>query len=187
MNKTYDVILLLGLKLNSDGTPDAELNERIRLAAKCMLAGMAKRIIVCGGKTPDTPCTEASVMAATLQALGVDAQQILLEDKSQTTYENIRNAKTVYEAYQPDAFTNGRPTALIITSDYHLFRPKYMANKMGFAASGMAAPTPNDDLKKKRKRMERLFFINYWMGWETGNRKRPKWYDRAKEKIVTSG
>ncbi len=186
MNKTYDVILLLGLKLNSDGTPDAELNGRIRLAAKCMLAGMAKCIIVCGGQTPDTPCTEASVMAKALQALGVDAEQILLEDKSQTTYENICNAKAVYAAYQPEAFAKGHPSALVITSDYHLFRPKYMAKRMGFAASGMATPTSNDDLKKKRKRMERLFFINYWMGWETGKRKRPKWYDRAKERIMGS-
>ncbi len=183
MRRKYDVILLLGLKLNGDGTPDAELNARIRLAANCMLEGRAEVIIPCGGQTPDTPCAESSVMAAQLQAMGVDSQRILEENQSQTTYENIRNACAVFEKHRPHAFQSVRPSALVITSDYHLFRAKYMARLMGFAAAGLAVPTPDDALKKQRKRKERLYFINYQMGWETGRRKRPRWYDKVKKRL----
>ncbi len=183
MRGKYDVILLLGLKLNGDGTPDAELNARIRLAADRMLEGKAEIIIPCGGQTPDTPCTESSVMAAQLQTMGVDPQLILEENQSQTTYENIRNARAVFENHKPHAFQNVRPSALVITSDYHLFRAKYMARSMGFAVAGMAIPTPDNALKKRRKRMERLYFINYRMGWETGRHKRPRCYDKVKERL----
>ena len=71
MRRRYDAILLLGLKLNEDGSSRHELTLRIERAAQCYHQGLSPVIIPCGGQTPGTPVSEAAVMRDALLALGV--------------------------------------------------------------------------------------------------------------------
>lgn len=175
----YDAILTLGIKLGQDGAPPQELLSRVALAARCFQKKLAPLVVLCGGQTKDTPCSEASVMEKLLLENGVPKNAILCEDKSQVTYQNIQNAKALLNARG----IQKKPRVLIVTSDYHVFRARYMARSMGFRAVGVGCDTPNDELKKIRRKKERLFFLNYALGWETGRRKRPVWYERAVAKI----
>ena len=183
MKKTYDVLLLLGLKLNADGSATEDLKARVSLAAQLFRARRAPLIVACGGQTLGTPCTEAEVMAALLVAQGVPEECILQEDQSKTTVQNFVNALALL---LERGFQARRPRALVVTSDYHVFRSRYIARKTGFIADGIGSATANDALKKKRRKLERMFFINFAMGWETGRHKRPACYDRVVGKIRNS-
>ena len=181
--KTYDAILLLGLKLKKNGQPTEELKGRSHVAAQCVRDGLAPVVIACGGQTENTPLSEATVMARLMENDGVPADKIILEDKSQVTYENIRNARTLLEKREPQSPSGGKPHVLVVTSDYHLFRAKHIARSMGMKASGCAYETPDNREKKIRRKKERYYFVNYVLGWETGKHRRPKWYDAAVKRI----
>lgn len=172
--KQYDAILVLGLKLGPDGTPDKALVDRVELAAKLYREGKAGCIIPCGGQTENTPVSEAWVMGEGLKERGVPEGAIVPEDKSLYTVENIRNAKGILAE-------RGilKPRVMLVTSDYHAFRAAYMARSMGMKVKSVSSKTPQDAVKRQRRKMEFFYFLNYAMGWETGKRKRPAWYDKG--------
>ncbi len=176
--KKYDAMLVLGLKLKADGSPEQILLDRVRMAAELMRKENVPLVMPCGGQTENTPISEAEVMKRELMHLHVPENRILMEAQSLYTVENIRNAGTLLK-------NRGimKPHVLLITSDYHLFRAAYMARTMGFRVKGIGCKTPKDALKKQRKKLEIFYFINYITGWETGKRKRPSWYDCAVERI----
>lgn len=177
MNKA-DAIVVLGLKLRPDGTPEQALLDRVALAARLLKEERAGLVIPCGGQTTGTPVSEARVMADVLFELGVEKGQVLPEDQSLYTVENIRNALRLLRQ-------NGvkRPRVILVTSDYHSFRAAYMARKMGMRVKSISSRTPWNKLKRQRLRLEFFYFFNYAMGWETGKRPRPAWYDRAVKRI----
>lgn len=172
--REYDAILVLGLKLRADGTPEQALMDRVSLAARLYREGGAKWVIPCGGQTENTPVSEAQVMAAGLLKEGVPQTAILMEDASLYTVENIRNARAILQEKGMD-----NPRVLLVTSDYHAFRAACMARSMGMKVKSKSSQTPNDALKRKRRKLEFFYFINYITGWETGRRKRPAWYDKG--------
>ena len=167
MKRRYDAILLLGLKLNPDGTPRHELTLRIQTAAACWRAGRASVIVVCGGQTPGTPVTEAAVMRQALMALGVPEAAIRLEDRSQLTVENMLNARSVL---------GGRPRVLIVTSDYHMLRARMICRiSAGMRCGGCKARIPRKEVRVQRLE-EPLHVIDYMLGFQSGRFQRPKWY-----------
>ena len=70
-----------------------------------------------------------------LMAKGVPEEHILLEDRSTSTYENMRFSKEVIEA-------TGRPGKVAFsTTNYHVFRGGIMARRVKLRAQGMGAKT----------------------------------------------
>jgi len=166
----YDAILLLGLKLEPDGTPRRELLLRIEKAAECWHRGLAPIIIPCGGQTPGTPCSEAEVMRRELLALGVAESAIRMEAQSQITVENFLNARALLQ--------KARPRVLIVTSDYHLLRAKLICRfSARMRCGGCKAVIPRAESRAARK-MEPLHLLDYLLGFQSGRRKRPQWYTR---------
>jgi len=168
MKKSYDAILLLGLKLNADGSPKEELLLRIGKAAQCYHKGLSPLIIPCGGQTPGTPVTEAHVMQQRLLQLGVPESAIRKEDKSQITVENMLRAR---EVLQKD-----NPHVLIVTSHYHALRARVICRRSAhMRASTRSAYIPYK-LAPSSIRLEPLRLIDYLLGFQDSNKKRPKWY-----------
>ena len=163
-----DAILLLGLKLNPDGSPRHELTLRIETAASCWREGLAPLIIACGGQTPDTPLSEAQVMRDALKRLGVPESAIHLEDRSQITVENMLNARKMLQ--------KKRPRVVIVTSDYHMLRAKLICR---FSAHmrpvGRKARIPRKEVRTQRI-LEPLHTVDYLLGYQTGKFQRPQWY-----------
>ena len=170
MKSKYDAILLLGLKLNADGTPKHELTLRIETAAACYQEGLAPLVIPCGGQTPGTPVSEAAVMRDLLRKQGVPETAIRPEDRSQLTVENFVNARGLLEA--------ARPRVLIVTSDYHMLRAKMICRfSAHMRPAGRKARIPRAMVRAQRLE-EPLHLIDYMLGYQSGRFRRPKWYTR---------
>ena len=168
VKKTFDAILLLGLKLNADGSPTEELVLRIKKAADCYHRGMAGLIIPCGGQTPGTPITEAAVMKDALIRLNVPESDIHAEEQSQYTVENIRNARKL--------LPQKKPRVLVVTSDYHTLRACLICRftaKMHVKGAKARIPWR---IKRISAILEPLHTIDYVLGYQCTGKKRPKLY-----------
>ena len=83
-----------------------------------------KFIIASGGQGPDEKISEAQAIQNYLVEQGMDPNQILLEDQSTTTYENLLYSKKIMEARKADY------KALFVTNDYHVFRTSLYARRL---------------------------------------------------------
>lgn len=129
--RSADCILILGAKVRPDGSMSHALRFRCDRAFEAWQAGAAKTIIGCGGVC-DGPVSEASVIRAYLLEKGVPDGNIIMEDQSVNTWQNLINARKIMDE-------RGMHKALMVTSDYHLTRALWMAKKQGLSAVGMAS------------------------------------------------
>ncbi len=127
-----DVIIVLGASIDANGTPMPMLERRLNRALDLYNEGYAPVIIVTGAQGDDEPTTEASAMRAYLIERGVPEDAVLEEDASYNTRENLSNAKMIMEE-------RGLVTALVVTSDYHLWRALSLCADMDIPASGAGA------------------------------------------------
>ena len=110
-------LVILGFQLNPDGTIRQELEERLKVALAASQQYPQAYIACTGGGTaaenPDA--TEAGRMAEWLEANGVDASRIIVENHSLTTAQNaILTFDILAEMYSQ---VN---RIAIISSDYHI-------------------------------------------------------------------
>ena len=96
--------------------------------------------MVSGGLSTGQKKSEAQVMADYLQQqYAIESSRILLESKSTSTEENLRNTRALLRAKQIDL---SQPIA-IATSDFHLLRSSAIAKHQGYQQIvALSAPTP---------------------------------------------
>ena len=126
-DKNKDHILILGCGLKKDGTPTPLLKGRADRALKFYReqiaeTGHAPILVPSGGQGPDEVCAESESMARYLMEQDVPEEHILQEDRSASTYENMRNSRDLLR-------------------DYHVFRSGLMARRVGMDAVGMGSRT----------------------------------------------
>ncbi|WP_342076568.1 YdcF family protein [Yoonia sp. SS1-5] len=131
-----DAIIILGAAVWATG-PSPTLLRRTRHAAKLWHQNKARFVVPCGGLGVHPP-TEAAAMQDLLLADGIPAAQIILEDKSTTTLENIRNACAVLP---------GRDV-IIVTDGYHQARAKMVARHFGLQADMSSPDMPRLPLRE---------------------------------------
>jgi uncharacterized SAM-binding protein YcdF (DUF218 family) len=122
-----DVIIVLGYSLESDGSLSEIGKARVEKGVELFKKGVSDNIIFCGcfGLTsmPSTPQTEAQAMKEYAESLGMPAKNIFLEEKSKDTIGNIYLTKdNILE-------NKNWKNIIIITSDFHTLRTKYIAKK----------------------------------------------------------
>ncbi len=118
-----DAIIILGAAVWADG-PSPTLRRRTLHAARLWHNGAAPQVIPCGGLGQHGP-TEAEVMRQLLISEGVHDDQIILEDQSKNTLENLRNAKHLLSGDR----------VLIVTDHYHGPRAAMVARHFGLQAT----------------------------------------------------
>ena len=128
-------VVVLGAQIHGD-QPSRTLRERLDLALDYLNRNPDAVCIVSGGQGPDERQTEASVMKAWLVRRGVDAARILEESEASNTRENLIYSERL--AAQAGADTS---RVLIITSEFHLCRAKYLARRLGMEPSGLGSRT----------------------------------------------
>ncbi|MDN0062738.1 YdcF family protein [Collinsella ihumii] len=102
--------------------------------------GKKGTIIVSGGQGSDEELSEARVMHDYLRDRGVPKKQLVEEDRSSTTRENLAFSRevmgglTTAESYR----------VALVTSDFHAYRCGYLACRMGLDADVMGATTAGD-------------------------------------------
>lgn len=125
--KKADCIIVLGCKVQGE-EPSHFLRARLNLALDLLKNGYAKYIIVSGGQGKNEKITEAEAMKRYLIKKGVKEEQIIKEDKSYSTYENLLNSMEIMKYM-------GFKDAIIVSNKYHLKRAALIANKLGIKAS----------------------------------------------------
>lgn len=136
-NITDDVVnklLFEGLEYNGEqadvvivlGSIKAPLY-RIPVAARLYHEGKSDKIIVCGGKVRNFEngiMSECEAMKNAAIEHGVKAEDIVTEEQSMSTYENLINAKSIINNRFPQC-----KSIILVTTAYHMRRAVKMAEK----------------------------------------------------------
>ncbi|MCL2343086.1 MAG: YdcF family protein [Firmicutes bacterium] len=127
-----DYLIVLGAKVNGD-QPSFALENRLETALDYLNTYPDARAVLSGGQGADENISEAEAMRVWLEAKGVEAARLILEPKSTSTKENLKNSLALIPA--------GNSIA-VCSNDFHLYRAKAYAAQLGAEAKGVAAHTP---------------------------------------------
>lgn len=132
-----DYMIVLGARLYGD-VPSPALHERLKAAEEYLKKDMDLKVIVSGGQGPDEYISEAVAMERYLINSGIDKNRIIIEDKSTSTFENIRNSLNIIN--EIDNIES--PKVLLVSNSFHIFRSKVLADRLGANAYGLPAQVP---------------------------------------------
>jgi uncharacterized SAM-binding protein YcdF (DUF218 family) len=137
-----DYLIVLGAGLLGE-TPGPALASRLRAALPYLQNNPGTVAVCSGGQGVGETISEAEAMKRWLIAAGVDAARIRLEDRSTTTAENLAFSKALIGDAEAE-----RSRVVVATSEFHLFRARFIARREGFGqVQGVAAETPYRWLK----------------------------------------
>ena len=140
-----DYVVVLGAGLLNGGQVPRLLASRLErgraLYEKLASRGADPLLIVSGGKGSDEQVSEASAMARYLTERGFPAGQLILEDRSASTEENLLFSKAIMDQRRPSP--PGKPGArcVIVTSGFHAFRAAIIARRLGINGQATGART----------------------------------------------
>ena len=139
---TYDkdFVIILGSKIREDGTLTPLLRGRVDKAiefAKNQYEKTKKKIIYIpsGGKGKDEVTSEANAIKNYLLQQGIKESQIIIEDKSKNTYQNMKYSKDKIDKVNKDG------KVIFVTTNYHVFRSGVIANEQGIDCEGTGSKT----------------------------------------------
>ncbi|WP_373741892.1 YdcF family protein [Neisseria sp.] len=114
-----DVAVVLGNAVNRNGVPNPCLRSRVAAGVALYRAGKVPLLVMSGG-TDDDGSNEAETMAAMAAEMGVPSENILLENRSTSTFENL--------AFSTPLVAD-KPRTVIVSSAFHLARARWLAEK----------------------------------------------------------
>lgn len=119
----YDAIIVLGCKLDGNGRPSRYLAERLD-STYDVYSNDNMPIIISGSDE------EVYVMRDYLINLGVDENDLTVDELGINTYNSFKNLNVNYKKI------------IIVTQKYHLYRSIYLAEHFGFEGIGVSAYLP---------------------------------------------
>ena len=151
-----DVAIILGAAVYGD-EPSPVYRERINHGVTLYREGYVDQLIVTGGSPDDSEKTEAAVAKEYLVSQGIPAEDILTEDQSSITQENLENAKVIMDG-------NHLETAVIVSDPLHMKRAMLLAEDAGITA--YSSPTPTTRYISMRTKIpflarETFYYIGY--------------------------
>ena len=146
-------IIVLGAQVKENGELSIQLKWRLDKAME-VYSQNPQTIVVCGARGKNEPVSEAQAMREYLISNGISEKDILMEDTSFNTRQNLVNAK--------DMMPGNIKKVLIVTSSYHLPRALALASDIGLEAGGAGSPVKPVYWVKNHFR-EALAWIKYWM------------------------
>ena len=128
------VVIVFGAQVIGHA-PTTELMGRIHAAGTYLQNHPEAVCIASGGQGADEIITEASCIKRVLvNSYKIDESRIYEEDRSTNTMENILFSKEIMEG------ENLSENVVLVTSDYHMFRTKLLAERAGLSVVGYPAP-----------------------------------------------
>lgn len=138
LGESVDYVIVLGCRLDGE-EPGVCLKERVNVATEYLKKNTTSFAVGSGAQGDDEVISEAEAIAKALEKNGISSKRIIKEDNSYSTFENLVNTKKILDEKE-----NGKEyTVAIVTSDFHIYRSKYLAEKIGFKEPVMLpAKTP---------------------------------------------
>ena len=131
------IMVILGCQVHDWG-PSILLQDRLDTALDYLEDHPDMTVVVSGGQGSNEPSTEAQAMAGYLEDHGISRENILLEEASHNTKENLQYTKQLLEQ-------NGYDTGegvVIVSNGFHLTRSRMLAGRFGYEdISTLAAPS----------------------------------------------
>ena len=128
-----DAIVLLGASV-AGTEPSPVFAARIDHAIELYRQGRAPLLVLTGGTAPGDAVSEAQAALQYMLARGIPAGAMQLESQSQTTAQNLRNAKPLLAAAQAQR-------VLLVSDPLHMRRAVVLARRMQMDAHPSPTPT----------------------------------------------
>jgi len=138
--------------------PSPVFKERINHAITLYKAKRVPHIILTGGFGEGAPFAESEVALKYCLDKGIPQSAISIETTSQTTLQNIGEAKKILDA-------RGDRSALIVSDPWHLKRATAMARRRGIDAHPSATPSTRFESPKARLHflLRELYFYHHFL------------------------
>lgn len=133
------IMVILGCQVKSWG-PSILLQDRLDKALDYLEEHLDMTVVVSGGQGPDEHITEAQAMYDYLVAHGVNGEQILLEEESHNTVQNLKYTRELLESEGYDLTAD----IVVVSNGFHLTRVQMLWERVwgsGDNLSTLAAPS----------------------------------------------
>ncbi|KAB1946724.1 hypothetical protein F8271_05950 [Micromonospora sp. ALFpr18c] len=120
------VALVLGTKVEADGTPSPVLAARLEIARRLFDAGKVRAILV-SGDNMNADYNEPAAMRSWLVERGVPAHKVVLDHAGFDTYDSCARAEQIF----------GVRRATVVTQSFHLPRAVALCRRLGIDANGV--------------------------------------------------
>ena len=151
-DSTADAAVVLGAAVWTTQVSPV-FRERINHGIDLYQKRKVRKLIFTGGQGNPHEPTESSAARHYALQRGIPAGDILIEEKSHTTYENILYAKQLADSH-------GIKKVLIVSDPLHMKRAVEMANDVGFVAD--PSPTPSTRYQGLRSQITLLAHETYY-------------------------
>ena len=156
-----DCIIVLGAAVEG-ANPSPVFAERIRHGIHLYHSGYAPTVLFTGGFGDGQKHSEGGVGRSVARRQGIPAGDILIEERSRTTHQNLSEAASVMQK-------NGLKSAIIVSDPLHMKRATMMADDLGINVA--SSPTPTTRYRSLRTKLgfliRELYFFHHYM--ITGN------------------
>lgn len=129
-----ETVIVLGCRVKETG-PSLMLQKRIEAAYGYLSENENAICIASGGQGADEPVTEAAAIKNSLVEMGIDPNRIITEERSENTFQNIRNSLEIMDSMELPR------RAVIVTSEFHQLRAHILASKQGLEAGAVSSAT----------------------------------------------
>jgi vancomycin permeability regulator SanA len=135
-----DFVIIPGCGIDKEGKPYPLLQGRINRAIafgekQKAETGKTIRFIPSGGQGPDEVISEAQAMKNYLLEKGYRDEDVIVEDQSKNTYDNMLFSKRIIDEIDPSG------KVIFSTSDFHVLRAGLKARRVKMKAQGIGART----------------------------------------------
>jgi uncharacterized SAM-binding protein YcdF (DUF218 family) len=152
-----DCIIVLGAAVRGAGASPV-LEERIRHGIHLYDADYAPKLLFTGGIGDGQTRSEAGVGRSMAMRHGIPAGDILVEEESRTTRQNLSGALAVMKRHRLGS-------AILVSDPLHMRRAMMMADDLGMAA--VSSPTPTSQYRSPGTKMgfllRELYFIHHYI------------------------
>ena len=134
IKRNFNYIIVHGSGLiNGDKVPKL-LSNRIDKAIEIYKkSSVPAKIILSGGQGSDEKISEAEAMKRYCLDKEIPSKDLIKEDKSKTTLENLKNSKTIING------RSGDKNAVLVTSNYHVYRALRYCKKIKLKCNGVGS------------------------------------------------
>jgi len=147
MARPSDAIVVLGAAQYA-GRPSPVLKARLDPALDLWKRGMARRLVLTGGRGTGDTISEAAVGRRYAMKAGVADSAILLENEGRTTSESLTSVAAIMKEKKLER-------AILVSDPFHMLRLRILAKRIG--VESVTSPTRTSPISANR--LEALAYI----------------------------